>query len=318
MEIRLLKYVTTLSQTGSFTKAATILRIAQPSLSQQVAKLERDLDTQLFVRGRGQVTPTPDGARFIERAERLIQLHDDLEREMRERTEGMGRELTIGTTAITGGHVLPPLLRAFHKQFPNVHVQLVEDSTDGLEDLTERGTVDLSILSLPLRNPHLNYAPMLTEPLLLALPQTQEPWMSDRLRRVVSQATDAKEPRLHLAELAEMPFVLLKEGYGFRSTVLQICAESGFVPNIAYETSSIETAKSLVAFGLGVTFVPEMVAHRGGLHAPTYVSVTSSLTRTLVFAYPPNRYVSLAAQKFLEVYRSTHGGGPTSRFPYGS
>lgn len=318
MEIRLLKYVATLAKTGSFTRAADILRIAQPSLSQQIAKLEHEIGTQMFVRGRGRVTPTPDGARFLERAEQLIQLHDDLEREMRERTEGMGRELTIGTTAITGGHVLPPLLRAFQKRFPNVHVHLVEGSTAGLEELTEGGSVDLSILSLPLRNPHLSYKPMLTEPLLLALPQAQEEWMSDKLRRVMSSASGASLPTLHLTELADMPFVLLKEGYGFRSTVLQICAENGFQPNIAYETSSIETAQSLVANGLGVTFVPEMVAHRGGPHAPTYVSVTKSLTRTLVFAYPENRYVSLAAQKFLEVYRSTHEGGPTSRWPVGS
>jgi DNA-binding transcriptional LysR family regulator len=302
VEIRLLKYVLGVNEMKSFTKAAQLLCISQPSLSQQIAKLEGELGIRLFHRGHGYVTPTPDGIRFIHQAKRIVQLDGDLQREMRERSEGIGQELCIGTTAITGGHVLPPLLRVFNKQFPHVSVRLIEASTENLEDLTARGEVDLSILPLPLQNPHLCSTPMLTEPLLLALPRSEEQWMSDGIRLLIACDEDTLSKQFHLTQLSMMPFVLLKPGYGFRSTVLQICAENGFQPNVVYETSSIETAQSLVAYGLGVTLVPQMVARYDKRHAPKYVSTTSSLTRTLVFAYSNERYLSLAAKNFLEVY----------------
>lgn len=303
MEIRLLKYVIILNETGSFTKAAESLHIAQPSLSQQIAKLERDLGVSLFIRKRGGITPTDAGSRFIERAKRIVQLDEDLEREMRERSEGMGNKIFIGTTAITGGHVLPPLLEVFSKTFPHVHVSLVEASTDVLEELTDQGEVDLSILSLPIRNPRLTYTSMLTEPLLLALPPREEEWMSDTMLRNISSDADAVHEPFHLRRLSAMPFIILKEGYGFRSTVLQICAENGFQPNVIYQTTSIETAQSLVAYGLGVTLIPQMVARKNGGKVPKYVSIASSPTRTLVFAYSKDRYLSLTARKFMEMFQ---------------
>jgi DNA-binding transcriptional LysR family regulator len=241
--------------------------------------------------------------RFIDQARRIVQLSQDLAREMRERSDGMSRTLTVGTTAITGGHVLPPLFQRFTQQFPEVHVRLVEETTDALEELTAAGSVDLSILGLPFHNQQLAHTPMLTEPLLLALPRKPVEWMSNDLRALVTCDNESRSQPIPLPQLADMPFILLKEGYGFRGTVLQICADHGFQPIIAYETSSIETAQSLAAYGLGITFVPRMVTHTEGLHAPRYFEVTAPLNRTLVFAYAKERYLSLTAQKFLQVYQ---------------
>lgn len=304
MEIRLLKYVIAVNETKSFSRAAKLLCIAQPSLSQQIAKFERELGVLLFFRTRSGVTPTPEGINFIERAQRIVRLDEDLEREMTEHSLGIGQELSIGTTAITGGHILPPVLQVFNKRFPQVRVRLVEESSEHLENLTYKGSVDLSILSLPLRNPKLTYSPLLTEPLLLALPQNKQEWMSKTVLDFVSPKMRLHENNIDLTPLSNMPFILLKEGYGFRSTVLQICADNEFQPNIAYETSSIDTAQSLVAHGLGITLVPKMVTRKDE-RAPKYVSIQSSPTRTLVFAYSKERYMCVTAQKFMETFRDS-------------
>jgi DNA-binding transcriptional LysR family regulator len=304
METRLLQYALEVYLKQSFTKAAEGLNIAQPSLSHQIAKLERDLGVSLFFRGPGKVTPTPEGLRFLKKAEHILRLHDDLEREMREQSEGMGSDLAIGTTVITGGHVLPPLLQAFGEQYPNVNIRLVEESTEKLTDLTARGLVDLSILSLPVEDARLATKTMLTEQLFLALPRTEEGWMTQEVRSLVSSQAQNFAASLTLKTLSTAPFILLKNGYGFRRTVLELCAESGFQPQIAYETSSIQTALSLVTYGLGVTLVPEMVArnHHHPRSGALYVMLDSQPTRTMVFAYHKERYLSLASRAFLDLW----------------
>ncbi|TCP29482.1 DNA-binding transcriptional LysR family regulator [Scopulibacillus darangshiensis] len=301
--MRLLEYALEVYRHKNFTKAAGHLHIAQPSLSKQIAKLEQELGVSLFYRGHGAVEPTPDGVRFIEQAEKILNMRRSLEREMHERKEGIGGDLTIGTTAITGGHVLPPILRAFTEQYPNVRVRLVEEATAKLTELTAKGFIDVSILALPVEDARLTTKTMLTEPLYLVLPRTQKPWMS----KILQGLNSFQEASVSLRSLSSSPLILLKQGFGFRRTVLELCAESGFQPQIAYETSSIETAQSLVMNGLGVTIVPEMVLRRDLERKLHYVKLDSNPTRTLVFAMNRERYLSMAAKALIKIHEEQGG-----------
>ena len=304
MEIRLFEYALEIYKDKSFTKAAEHLHIAQPSLSKQIAKLEQELSVTLFERKPGcPVELTPDGLVFVKQAEKILQMRDDLKREMLERKEGIRGELKIGSTAITGGHVLPPLLKTYKEQYPNVRIELIEDSTEKLIDLAARGMVDISILSLPIEDSRLNTKTMLTEPLYLVLPKEQQQWMSLKVKQIMSSSILIKQNTLPIENFANCPFILLKQGYGFRRTVLELCAKGGFEPQIAYETSSIETAQSLVGHGLGITIVPEMVIHRSAFQTSlTYFKLDSNPTRTLVFTYKKERYLSMNARALIEIY----------------
>ncbi|MHB1628649.1 MAG: LysR family transcriptional regulator [Bacilli bacterium] len=297
MELRWLEYAYEVYRQGSFTKAAGRLRVAQPSLSQQVAKLERELGARLFVRGHAAAVPTDQGRRLLSYAEQMLRLRDDLLREVAEASGGMNRTLAIGTLAITGGHVLPPLLQAFAAKHPDVQVRIVEETTECLEELTAAGETDLSILALPVDDQRLETRPMLTEPLYLAVP----PERDGRAWEVSSALPSQPTIDGPLSSYADAPFIMLKSGFGFRGTVLALCAEYGFSPRIAYETSSVETAQTMVAHGLGVTVVPAMV-RRFTAPMPVYIELGSSTTRTLVFAFRKDRYLSLAAQAFLNVW----------------
>lgn len=298
MELRWLEYAYEVYRQGSFTKAADRLRVAQPSLSQQVAKLERELGARLFVRGHAAAVPTDQGRRLLSYAEQMLRLRDDLLREVAEASGSMNRTLAIGTLAITGGHVLPPLLQAFAAKHPDVQVRIVEETTECLEELTASGATDLSILALPVDDQRLETRPMLTEPLYLAVP----PGRYGTAWEVSSVMPSHPMTDGLLSDYADAPFIMLKSGFGFRGTVLALCAEYGFSPRIAYETSSVETAQTMVAHGLGVTVVPAMV-RRFTAPMPIYIELGSSTTRTLVFAFRKDRYLSLAAQAFLNVWR---------------
>lgn len=109
--------------------------------------------------------------------------------------------------------------------------------------------------------------------------------------------------RIALSTLSNAPFILLKQGYGFRQTVLGLCAECGFQPQVAYETSSIEMAQSLVAHGLRVSLVPSMVRREHLPKRPTYLELAERPTRTLAFVYRKERYLSRTARAFLEISR---------------
>lgn len=307
MDIKVMEYAAEIARRQSFTKAAKHLHIAQPSLSQQIKKLEAELGLTLFHRSHGSVTLTPHGRRFIEKAEGIIRSRDDLLREMQERSQGLGRKLSIGVPAVTGRYLFPPLLKQFLARYPHVEVQLVEKDPVSLEEITAKGEVDLSVLSLPIEDERLSITPLLTEPIVLAVPKEKQRWMPPEMIALIEKALEGKggcQLCVPLDMVRNVPFILLKEGFGFRRTVLDLCAESGFKPNTAFKTSHIETAQSLVANGLGVTMAPNMV-RRERDPGVIYLSIQSSPSRTLVFVFLKNRYVSLTAQAFMELSRES-------------
>nr|WP_239690738.1 LysR substrate-binding domain-containing protein [Bacillus safensis] len=305
VDIRMMEYVIEVYRQQSFTKAADQLHIAQPSLSQQIKKLEEELDTPLFIRKYGQVTPTPQGRRFIKRAENILKERDDLLREMEEAAYEIGKELNIGAPAVTGGYVLPGLLKTFCQTYPHVHVQLIEESPRELEKLLLAGKLDLAILSMPVEHESLKTKQMLTEPLLLAVPQAAQPWLSEALNEIIEQAgqKETSHEIVPFQLLEGIPFILLKEGYGFRQVVTELCRHHGFQPKVAFETSHIQTAQALVKNELGVTVVPKMVAQEDR-NQVTYLQIDSCPTRTLVFAYVEERYLTKAAQAFMDLYQN--------------
>lgn len=301
MDLKRLEYALEIHRQKSFTKAAEKLHIAQPSLSKQIAKLEQELGVRLFSRERGSIEPTADGHLLIKHAERILLMRDDLKREMLERRDGIGGVLKLGSTAITGGHVLPALLQRFHRHYPQVRIELVEEPTEILAEQTAKGLIDLSILTLPLEDDRLAWKAMLTEPLYLVLPAEETDWMP----------TYSSGQALSLQRVKDCPFIVLKRGYGFRRTVLELCASAGFEPQIMYETSSIETAQSLVESRLGLTIIPEMVRRQSdGKPTLHYIPISSEPTRTVVFSYQKDRYLSKNAKTFMEMFEQQQTSQP--------
>lgn len=295
MELRQLQYVVQIAAEKNFSRAAEKLHIAQPSLSQQLSKLEKEIGVLLFRRTTNSVELTHAGTVFTNKAAAILDAVEQLRQEMDDLAQMRKGRLVVGSLPITGSHVLPLVLPVFQARYPEIEVVLVEDSTSRLEQLTASGQTDLSLLSLPLGDPALAYEPLIEEEIVLAVPPAH---------RLAPE--DAYPAGIPAGELNREPFIVLKKGQGFRQITHDLCAQAGFEPRIVFESSNIETVQSLVAAGMGIAFVPSMVARaQGSPFAPVYKPLASRPSRTLVMASRKGRYLSKASNAFIRTLKET-------------
>ncbi|MEF2245015.1 MULTISPECIES: LysR family transcriptional regulator [unclassified Paenibacillus] len=292
MEFRQLQYVIQIAKDHNFSRAAEKLHIAQPSLSQQLSKLEQELGLLLFRRTTNSVELTQAGQVFVERAQQIIDTIEQLKQEMDDMAQMRRGRLVVGTLPITGAHVLPLVLPVFGEKYPQIEVVLVEETTAKLEQLTASGGTDISLLSLPLIDASLSWTPYMEEEICLAVPPAHP----------LAQRNEA----VPIAELSDEPFIGLKRGQGFRQITVGYCLEAGFNPQIVFESSNIETVQSLVAGGMGIAFVPKMLTRAAGSDfTPVYLPLLPRPSRTLVVASRKGRYLSKAAEAFIHTLNET-------------
>jgi len=288
MELRQLNYAVHIYNEKNISRAAEKLHIAQPSLSQQLAKLEKELGVELYHRTTNSIEPTYAGEVFVAKAQQILDLVEQLQSEMNDISNLRKGKLVVGTLPLTGAHILPLVLPEFAKRHPGIEVTLVEDTTANLEQFTADGRVDFSLLTLPVDEPSLVVRPYATEEICLAVPSTH-------------RFAEIPEP-IPVKALKDEAFIVLKKGNGFRKITLNICEEAGFTPRIVFESSNIETVQSLVAAGMGIALVPNMIAEsKKGKYVPVYKKLTDPApSRTLAVAERRGRYFSKAAEAFIQ------------------
>ena len=302
MELRQLQYALQIAAERNFSRAAEKLHIAQPSLSQQLSKLEKEIGVLLFQRNTSSVELTHAGAAFMEQAQKIIDAVELLRQEMSDISQLRGGKVVVGSMPITGSHLLPYVLPTFKLTFPDIEISLVEDSSMNLEKLTALGKTDLSLLSLPLVEPSLAYEIIGKELIDLAVPPNHP---------LAKRALASKRPvAVKLEELKDEPFIVLKRGQGFRKMTIELCQQAGFEPQVVFESSNMETIQSLVAAGMGVTFVPRYIARAPRSEfVPVYLPLADPVPyRTLVVAYRKGRYLSKAAEAFIETFKKSMAG----------
>ncbi|AIQ64586.1 Hydrogen peroxide-inducible protein activator [compost metagenome] len=295
MEFRQLQYVLQIASERNFSRAAEKLHIAQPSLSQQLAKLEKELGVMLFQRNTSAVELTHAGVKFVEQAQTIINAVELLRQEMTDISELRSGRVVVGSMAITGAHLLPYVLPVFKSKYPSIEIALLEDSSLNLEKLTASGQSDLSLLSLPLEIPTLDYKVLGEERIDLAVPPEH---------RLAFRAETGT--RTSIGELKNEAFIVLKEGQGFRKITMDLCRDAGFEPSVVFESNNMETVQSLVAAGMGVTLVPRFISRAPRSEfVPVYLPLAEPApSRTLVIAYRKGRYLSKAAEAFIDTFQS--------------
>jgi LysR family transcriptional regulator, hydrogen peroxide-inducible genes activator len=292
LEFRQLQYAIQIAAERNFSRAAEKLHIAQPSLSQQLSKLEKELGVLLFKRSTNSVELTHAGSVFVNKAQEIVDMTEQLRREMEDMADLRKGRLVVGSLQITGSHVLPNVLPAFRAAYPDIEVVLVEETTKRLEELAASGGTDVSLLSLPLTEPSLAYRPIIEEEICLAVPPDHP-------------LASGKKKAVPIGDLRDEPFILLKKGQGFRAIATRLCLDAGFEPRVVFESGNIDTVQALVAAGMGIAFVPRMIT-RSDWHgrSPVFLSLAGHPCRTLVIAYRKGRYLSNAAEAFIETFMS--------------
>jgi LysR family hydrogen peroxide-inducible transcriptional activator len=293
MELHQLRYFTAVAQTGNFSRAAERCHVSQPSLSQQILKLESRLGQPLFNRLGRRAVLTDAGRLLLDRAMQVLATVDDAERRLRAGDEIHRGRLAIGAIPTIAPFLLPPTLKSFVKHCPQVDLVVREDVTGQLIPAVVEGELDLAIVALPISDEHLQAEALLTEPLLLAL--------SPRHRLT-------RRRHITIADLAEERFILLNEMHCLGEQIVNFCRAHECQPQIACRSAQIATIQSLIALGQGVSLLPEMARRADRSRALVYRALAKDpVRRTVAVAWHRHHYHSPLAERFLAELRQWAG-----------
>ena len=248
---RYFKYIRTIAQYHSFSKAAQALYVSQPALSRFVKKVEDELGASLFDRDTIPLGLTPAGERYLEYAEQF----QALERQMYDEftangTGGQGR-LTIGTLPLLGMYVLPKIIPDFAEQCPSVDQRIVEYSGADILPSLEAGAVDLILTNLQPKQEEFTAQRLMADPLVLAAPYNEEmrhryPGCGDNLANPVPADFSLLEGET---------LIVLRSWQNMRVAAETACRHYEFTPRRVVESPSLPSALSLVCSGRGITFI---------------------------------------------------------------
>jgi LysR family transcriptional regulator, hydrogen peroxide-inducible genes activator len=283
MEFHQLRYVCAIAETGSFSRAAERCQVAQPSLSQQVLKLEEDLGTKLFDRLSRSVRLTEAGRAFLPHARSILSQMETARSSVADKCADIRGSVAVGVIPTIAPYLMPCYTTAFAKKYPEAKLRIVEETTpvlvEGLRDLS----IDLAILALPLRHKELELFPLRTEPLFAVLPEGHP---------------RAAAKSLALRDLRGESFVMLRDGHCFRDLSLAACTHARVTPRIAFESGQFSSLFGMVAAGIGISLVPEMAIDRNS--GCRYVRLSDArATRTIVAAVLRGRSFNRVQQAFL-------------------
>ncbi|GGF34116.1 transcriptional regulator [Aliidongia dinghuensis] len=247
MDLRHLRYFVAVADELHFGRAAERLGIQQPPLSQQIQALEKELGARLFERGSRKVALTPIGALFLVEARATLAQAERAVAVVRRARDGEIGEIRLGFTASSPfTPVMPQVIYAFRRRFPEVHLKLVGMTTrEQLAALAAR-QLDLAFVRSP-------FAPIPPEVAALTV-------VADRLMLVCrTEHPLAALPVVPVAAIANEPFIMFERdaGTGLWDQVVAICADHGFSPTVAQEAREAPTLIGLVAAGLGITILPD-------------------------------------------------------------
>jgi LysR family hydrogen peroxide-inducible transcriptional activator len=245
MEMHQLRYFCAVARTGSFTRAAVEEGVAQPSLSQQIVKLEKSLGARLFDRLSRTVQLTEYGRTLLPKAQTILREVNEARSALQSLRRGVGGQLSVGCIPTITPYFLAPRLSRFTSGFPQVELRLVEETTPKLVELLQAGELDLALVGLPVKSPEMLCSELFREPIRVAVGKTH------RL---------AERKEVHVPELRGEKILLLREGHCFRDDTLKICSRAGTVLASMFETDQFASIFPLVAAGLGIALVPESAA----------------------------------------------------------
>jgi len=290
MEVHQLEYLIAIAEEGSFTRAAERLLVAQPSLSQQIKKLEQEVGRPLFDRLPRGVVLTEAGYRLLEHARRVLSEMHDGKRRVAEVGDQVAGALAVGAIPTVAPFLLPAAVSAFLRRWPGVAFTVIEDVTAKLLDGLERGELDLAIMSSAEHLPTIHMETVATEPLFLVVAKGHR---LARRRQVVW--SDVEEER----------FLVLHEMHCLAGQVLQFCGSQGARPRIAARGAQLSTIAAMVSAGLGVSMVPAMFRDADGASDRVYLRFAGPPpARDLCLAWSLRRYRTNAARALAETVRS--------------
>ncbi|EFL26057.1 HTH-type transcriptional regulator CynR [Streptomyces himastatinicus ATCC 53653] len=271
VQLHQLRYFAAVADTRHFTRAAERLHVAQPSLSQQIKALERELGADLFHRARGHIALTDAGEALLPLARQILADTETARREVQEVAQLRRGRVRLGAPPSLCASLVPDVLRRFHDAFPGIELIIDEGGSQDLVRTLAAGELDLALIITPLpgQAPALAATELLSEELVVASSPAAPP--------------PTKARRIRVEDLRDRPMVMFRRGYDLREFTTAACRAAGFEPSFTVEGGEMDAVLGFVRAGLGIAVLPGMVAARSGLRVTPFAGQT--MRRTIAVAH---------------------------------
>jgi LysR family hydrogen peroxide-inducible transcriptional activator len=243
MEMHQLRYFVAVARAGTFSRAASECRVAQPSLSQQIQKLESEVGDRLFERTRRRAILTPAGTLFLPHALSILETVEQGREAIRELSGQVRGRVVLGALPTIAPYFLPAIIRVFREKYRDVELILHEEATLQLLRGLDENELDLALISDAPSNPRIRIENLFSEELLLCLPADHP-----LVRQKVVVADDLQQEK----------FILMQEGHCLGAQAQRFCETNGLRPQISCRSAQIATVLAMVQAGLGISLIPEM------------------------------------------------------------
>ena len=274
MTLQQLEYIVAVDQYRHFVKAAQACRVAQPTLSAMIAKLEEELDIRIFDRSKHPVAPTPLGQEILRQARVVLQNSMQLKETVFSHKEVMATQLNLAIIPTVAPYIIPRFIGLFQKFYPMTEVRIMEMRTDEITRDLKEAKIDMGLLSTPLMDED-----------LLEIPVYYEKFVA----YVSPSDPSYRKEELHAQELPLKHLWVLQEGHCLRNQIFNFCTENTPADKQIYEAGSIDNLVRIIDTNGGYTLIPQ-------LHLPM-LSETQLKNVRPVMSPPPIREISLIVSR---------------------
>lgn len=303
-----LDYFAMIVECGGLTKAAEKLYVSQSSLSQYLKRLESNLGVRLFDRSTTPMKLTYAGEKYYAYVDQLRKMSQDISQELKDiKGENCGR-IRLGIPLWRGACMLPEFFPAFHRDYPGITLELMEDSGSRLEAALLDDAIDLAVINVlrePLLDDRLEMEIIFDEPILYAAP-TEHPAVQKTL---ASYQYSNCVPLAPTELVNEIPLISTKQGQKSTRLVKNFLQKNDLNPEVALETVNLTTAINLVAKNVGAAFVPAEGAvtckHPGKV--TFFLMDSPDLIWHLAVIYRRGRYLGRLPRMFIDAMKSALG-----------
>lgn len=274
MELRHLRYFLAVAEELNFTKASKKLFISQPPLSRQIKELEIEIGAKLFERNNKKVTLTEAGKYFKKEVAQQLQYLESIVVKTRKISENVSGEYRIAYISSTFSETITKLVQFLMEKYPYLSIKLYEVSTSKQILALELQKLDLGILRAPLTSTKID----------------SQLWFKDSYSLVFNNKLTDIEKIKDLKKLKGEVFVFFNKDYApvYYSSLIEICSQYGFIPNIVHESNNINSIIQLVRNGLGVSIVPSSLKKSHIYPELSYLDLENNFSTDVLLATPKN------------------------------
>lgn len=298
LSLRQIRYFLATAEKGQISLAAASLNVSQSTVTGALQKLELDLGVLLLRRLPGGVELTAEGSRFLTHARNIVAAVSVAQRAPLTEDRALRGVVRVGVTYTVAGYFLPPHYVRFARAYPDIRVELTELTRSAIEQGLKEDTFDLAVMLVS----NLQDRAALASEILFR--SRRRLWLPVEHPLLFAESID-------FADVARVPYVMLTVDEGGQ-TASRYWRPTGLSPNVIFATSSVEAVRSMVANGLGVTILSDMVYRRWSLEGQRIEQrnlATSVPTMDVGLAWRKDRKLGAPARAFADFLSLSINGG---------